>query len=51
MSIYNGQYDLEQSNESDLLSSIDKIKSDEIINYLNPNDKNKNYENKNDNII
>ena len=49
-SMYKGQYNLEHSNESDLLSSIDKIKSDEIIYYLNQND-NKNYENKNDNII
>jgi hypothetical protein len=38
--IYNGQYDLEQSNESDLLSSIEKMKNDEIFHFLDKNDKN-----------
>ena len=40
--IYNEQCDIEQSNESDLLSSIEKVKSDEIFHFLNQNDKNKN---------
>ena len=38
--IYNRQYDLEQSNESDLLSSIEKMKNDEIFHFLDKNDKN-----------
>ena len=46
-SIYNEQYELEQSNESDLLSSIEKVKNDEIFHFLNQNDKNKN----NDDLI
>ena len=38
--IYNRQYDLEQSNESDLLSSIEKMKNDEIFHFSDKNDKN-----------
>jgi hypothetical protein len=49
-SMNNEQYELEQqSNESDLLSSIEKGKGDEIIHFLSQNEKNKNNENKNDN--
>ena len=40
-SIYNEQYDIDQFNESDLFSSIEKVKSDEILHFLNQNDKNK----------
>ena len=50
-SIYNGQYDLDQSNESDLLSSIEKGKNDEIFHFLNQNDKSKGNENKTDNDL
>ena len=56
-SIYNEQYDLELSNESDLLSSIEKVKNDEIFHFLNQNDKNKinddlitKYKKENDNL-
>lgn len=41
-SIYNEQYELGQSNDSDLLSSIEKVKNDEIFHFLNQNDKSKN---------
>ena len=47
--IYNGQYDLEQSNESDLLSSIEKMKNDEIFHFLDKNDKNIENDTKNNN--
>ena len=52
-SIYNGEYDYERSNESDLLSSIEKAKNDDIFHFLNQNDKSKINENKkeNDSII
>jgi hypothetical protein len=44
-----GHYDLEQSNESDLLSSIENAKNDDFINFLCQNDKDKINEIKNDN--
>jgi hypothetical protein len=50
-SIYNGEYDLEQSNESDLLSSIEKAKNDDIFHFLNQNDKSKINENKKENDL
>jgi len=48
-SLNNGQYDLGQSNESDLLSSIENAKNDDFINFLCQNDKDKINETKNDN--
>ena len=47
-SFNNGHYDLEQSNESDLLSSIENAKNDDFINFLCQNDKDKINEIKND---
>lgn len=48
-SLNNGHYDLGQSNESDLLSSIENAKNDDFINFLCQNDKDKINEAKNDN--
>jgi hypothetical protein len=48
-SFNNGNYDLGQSNESDLLSSIENAKNDDFINFLCENDKDKINEIKNDN--
>ena len=47
-SLNNGHYDLGQSNESDLLSSIENVKNDDFINFLCQNDKDKTNEIKND---
>ena len=57
--LYKEQYNIEKSNESDLFSSIEKGKSDELFQFLNQNDKNKKnnddlinkYKNENDKLI